>query len=156
MIADNDRSSHWNLTLCKIRNLGLADQDCEFCAIFALFTVQLQEYICFSSIFLIFVNMFCVEICVHIVHWKSSYLNIFVISILQLREKYQAFQGRQPPWWPCSVPFCPPTGKQSASKQVIWCFTPSQPLQLSQGVTHFVNIQYLQRSETCKRFIDHS
>ena len=37
-------------------------------------------------IFLIFVNMACVEICVHIAQWKC-YLNIFFISILQLREK---------------------------------------------------------------------
>ena len=24
---------------------------------------------------------------------------------------------------------------------VIWCFTPSQPLRLSQGITHFVDTQ---------------
>ena len=30
-----------------------------------------------------------------------------------------------------------------------WCFTPSQPLRLSQGVTHFVDTQYLLKICPC-------
>ena len=31
--------------------------------------------------------------------------------------------------------------KERQRERVIWCFTPSQPLRLSQGVTHFVDTQ---------------
>ena len=34
-------------------------------------------------------------------------------------------------------------------KLIIWCFMPSQPLQLSQGVTHFVDTQYLLKICPC-------